>query len=183
MNPGKYTPEFCTAMELVLKDETGEESFCDPSRRDLYVGLSADRASKWGLGELSALTSEQIVKAYYEKVWQKLELEKLPPGLGYFMLDCGVRFGEDNAWNWLCFALELPPGNTDKKLVWHLVSLKTSRDVVLLIDSYVRRRLKVDAKWGLCKHWWTNRANRARDRAVKLNRGELLGDGTDGRNG
>ena len=44
----------------------------------------------------------------------------------------------------------------------------TTADIIRQMDVLVRRRLKVQPEWGECAHWWTNRANRARDRAVKL---------------
>lgn len=147
-----------TALDLALHwlilDETGEESTNDPSRND-----PATRCATTHTREIFEVT-----------LWERLAAERLPRGLDYYVLDCAFRFTIDDVQRWLNLSLRLPPENKSFKLVETCLQQQTVRDTILLMDAFVRRKLKTDPGWMMCKHWWTNRANRVRDRAVALSR-------------
>ena len=156
---------FERAVEAILKDESGEEAENDPSRAEARFGVFTHEV---GVDSREEITLE-AAKAFYLQLWNRALCEKYSPALGYYMLDLSCRFGPEVPQKWMRLALGLDQlaglGQLNAKL-----EQLTTRDVILLMEVFVRRRLKSDARWEVCKHWWTNRANRARDRAVKWSR-------------
>ena len=144
-------------MRAILIDESGREARNDPSRANTRFGFK--------LKEGEELSKDEAIERL-SKLWFEVQGERFSPGLGYFMLDVSLRFSPELAHRWLRLSLGL-----DQLASWGVVAgkldEKTPRDIILLMDTFVRRRLKSEGLWPMCKHWWTNRANRARDRAVK----------------
>lgn len=159
---------FQRAVNYILVDETGEEAKNDPSRAEARFGLFEGQYRLYrGIPIEEASRSE--AREVYRLYWEMLHGKELSPPLGYYLLDVAIRFNPGLAERWLRLALGL-----DQLAVWGQVKTKleelTTRDIVLLVEVFVRRRLKSDPQWEECKHWWTNRANRSRDRAVKWSR-------------
>lgn len=155
---------FIRAWEGLLKDETGAESRNDPSRRNHVYGVARDTVGKWldgaGGGSLrgEGPSTGELQRLFHEKLWIVLSCNLLPAGVDYFVFDCGVRFSPGDSTRWLRLASEAGDPLVEP----------TPGDVIRRMDVFVRRRLKSDPRWEEYKHWWTNRANRARDRALKM---------------
>lgn len=164
---------FERSVEWLLTDETGEEAQNDPSRAGNTYGLNATHLDSWGIGVDSladVLTREFVETLYLDHIWTPCSCDALPSGLDYWLFDLGYRFNTVVAKRWLCTALKLNIDRFDIKLINSILEKRTPRDVIVEMDVLVRRRLKVQPDWDECKHWWTNRSNRARDRAIKLSR-------------
>lgn len=163
-------------IRAVLADETGRESQNDPSRSSLRFGIK-----DWGVME----PGEAGARERYAALWIAENFESYSLSLGYYLFDLSIRFNPVLAFRWLKLGLGLDQLADEKQVRLRLEQL-TTRDVILLMEVYVRRRLKSEPQWPECKHWWTNRANRARDRAVKWSLGESdedeSGGGIAGRN-
>lgn len=167
---------FLQAFRYLIVDETGPESKNDPSRRGHTLGVDNSVISGWIdpiPGNTDGLCPAELELVFFAKIWKVCHCSELSPGLGYFIFDCGVRFGAANASRWLNLAAGLDMLRAfDKRLLTNI----SPADLVRRVDVYVRRRLKADPQWEVCKHWWTNRANRARDRALKMIREEEVNE-------
>lgn len=161
------------AVKWLLRDETGDEAQNDPSRKENVNGLSNKRVGLW-TGSVdwadSDFTPAFAAELLLVHVWHPCGCDLLPSGLDYWTFDLGYRFSPVDARRWLCLAAGLRPEKFDPRLLEAMMGKKTPRDLILEMDVFVRRRQKVDPQWDVCKHWWTNRSNRARDRAIKLSR-------------
>ena len=161
---------FRQAVEWLEIDETGKEAKNDPSRAYNKFGVTEHMVKEWtGKTYSPGFSREEARDLLLKYKWIPLNCNKLPKGLDYWIFDCGYRFGPI-AVKWLYYALKLKGEKEEEKLLIEVLKTKIPRDVILEIDVYARKRLKVDPLWGECKHWWTNRTNRARDRAVKFSR-------------
>lgn len=164
---------FKRSVELLLTDETGEEAANDPTRSGNVFGISPARLDLWAGDSYPGdkrLTRQNAIDLYKVHLWDACGCGSFVTGLDYWVFDCGYRFSPNDAFRWSYLALGLDPVRSSKVLFQELLSKRTPRDVILEMDVFVRRRMKVDPKWEVCKHWWTNRANRARDRAVKMSK-------------
>jgi lysozyme family protein len=155
---------FERAVEAILVDEGGEEAENDPSRAGARFGVSAER-----IGILKEDLTKELAICFYAELWTAAGCEERSPALGYYLLDLSLRFSPEVAQKWLRLALGLDQLAGKGQVEAKLAQIST-RDLILLMEVFVRRRLKSDPRWEECKHWWTNRANRARDRAVKWSR-------------
>lgn len=159
---------FRLAVSLLTRDEQGPESMNDPSRNSKILGVMDHRLAGWlsiPVDRIKTTRHGDIERALRKEVWEACGCNGLPCGVDYFIFDCGVRFSIDDALRWLRLAYEINPTT---EITESILSRFTPADAIRRVDVYVRRRLKSEAQWDECKHWWTNRANRARDRALKM---------------
>lgn len=163
---------FKSSIEWLFIDETGAESKAVPGQPLKVHAISAKHLALWTgrignrIDELSRVDAVALLRAH---VWNEVGADNLESGLDYWCFDTCYRFGGDNCRRWLNLALGLDAHRkTDPAVIAACKAKMTTRDIILQMDVLVRRRLKVDPQWEECKHWWTNRTNRARDRAVKL---------------
>lgn len=170
---------FETAFTWLLIDESGPESKNDPSRGEVSFGVTAKKQALWldKIEPFAAYSRDDAKTLLKMHVWDKVYSDELSRGLDYWMFDCGYRFSPQDAVRWLSLSLDLKP-QAESRLVLEIVRTKSARDVILNMEVLVRRRMRVDPLWEECKHWWTNRTTRARDRAIKFSRN---GDKTNGK--
>lgn len=159
---------FQLAVKYIITDETGEEAHNDPSRKTRVYGLTAANCKEFTGKEIEEIVEEDIIRGY-KNIWDVFSGDDLSPPLAYYMLDLSVRFDPIVAQRWFRLSLGLDILAHKSQVKAKLESI-TTRDIIVLMEVYVRRRLKSEQRWNECKHWWTNRANRVRDRAVKWSR-------------
>lgn len=166
---------FDQAVKWLWVDETGIEAENDPSRSSNRFGVSLAMLSLWTGDRMydASFDKKRARGLFLDHIWNPFGCSDLPAGLDYWVFDCGYRFG-GVAKNWLALSLKLNPFKAEPRLVAEMIKKQTPRDIILEMDVFVRRRMKSDPAWEECKHWWTNRTNRARDRAIKLSRGEKV---------
>lgn len=163
---------FSRSLRALLTDEGGIEAQNDPSREKLRFGVSERMLTLWDAKHpFDELTAQQAAAMLQEHLWSRAGCAEYPVGLDYFMFDASWRFGSEQAEKWIKLAVGLDM-LAQRKMMLVLVSQLTASDCIRLVDVYIRRRLKSDPRWEVCKHWWTNRSNRVRDRALKMARGE-----------
>lgn len=163
---------FPKAIEWLLIDESGEEAKNDPSRPAKRFGVSLKQLAAWTgrIGNrLDELSKADAIAFLRVNCWNAVRADDLPSGLDYWFFDICYRFDPASCRRWYLMALGFDGiREPDEKAVAAVAGKMTASDIIRQMDVLVRRRLKVQPEWGECAHWWTNRANRARDRAVKL---------------
>lgn len=92
----------------------------------------------------------------FPALWDELELSKHVPAFAAFCFDAALMCDAEVVQNWM----RLAPKDGDPE-----VRIST-------IEFYWRRRLKVDLGWKEHGPAWTNRVNRAKQRALKMMREE-----------
>lgn len=168
-SPPRTEPGLNCAIKWLLIDEGGNEAKNDPSRAPMVYAIDARRLAVW-TGSLEKrideLDKEEAIALLYTHLWSVARCGELPAGLDYWVFDCAYRFSPGDAIRWLHLALGIPPVS-EPRLRDQMLKVKSVRDVVCTMEGLVRRRMKISPHWEECKHWWTNRTTRARERALK----------------
>lgn len=116
---------------------------------------------------LAKLDRPRALRLYAKVYWKYPGCDDLSPGLDYFVFDSSLVCGGPGVVaRWLQL-LAGPVGRTYEEAVEYLNSLDLET-ALSGIEFYRRRRFKSDPLWGVLGPEWTNRTNRAKQRALKL---------------
>ena len=91
--------------------------------------------------------------------WDELQLAVFPPGVDYYVLDCGLLYGRAVAHNWY-LACVLNP--TIPLSVGSLAATIERMDIIR------RRRVRMEPEWQVKPEALMNRLLRSKKRALKL---------------
>lgn len=151
------------AVKWLFADELGDEAKHDPLREGQQFGVPARVAA--GRKVAGKIDAEEILR---HELWLKGKCNHLPRGLDYFFFDLSHRFGLEVATRWLLWSD--PRGGRAEVVTSSLLDTLRGREreVIEHLDSVTRRSLRSRSGWGEYKHLWTNRANRAKKRAVGM---------------
>lgn len=139
---------FQQSVEWLVRDETGPEA----------VALHSSVERFEGEGYALWLRSDY---------WDPLLLDHWRAGLDYYLFDLSFRFSPRLVRWWV----ERITGECYEDAESALCCVSVP-DAIGHLDHISRENLKSRVDWFKNKHWWTNRANRPKIRAVKLSRGE-----------
>lgn len=139
---------FDQSIEWLVKDETGPEA--KALKSSVMPKLLERDYKDW-------------LKADY---WDPLLLDYWRSGLDYYLFDLSFRFSPRLVRWWV----ERITGECYEDAEKALCCISVP-DAIAHLDHISRENLKSRKDWFINKHWWTNRANRPRSRAVKLSEG------------
>lgn len=106
-----------------------------------------------------------------DDLWFTMGLDHYPPGLDYYLLDCGAAVGYSTTERWLGILLEIPQGVSDKFWIEATKRLRLYPDLGPLIDGiemFRRRRARAEPGWDEERSVRVNRLIRAKSRAIKM---------------
>lgn len=129
-----------------------------------FRGISEKEAR----GKIASLEEAEVIQIYSKLYWGPLKCDDLPNGVDYFIFDSGLHSGIFAAAKWLQGALGV---KADGKI--GPITIAASHEVAPLtilgeVIERRRRHLKTRPDWRHFSLGWTNRVNKARDRALKM---------------
>ena len=117
---------------------------------------------------LANLDKAGALRIYAKVYWKHLGCDGARGGLDYFIFDSSlVCGGPGNVARWIQL-LAAPGGNCrfDEALAWvNSLDLETA---IRGLEFYRRRRLRASPQWPVLGAEWTNRCNRAKQRALAM---------------
>ena len=111
-----------------------------------------------------------IMEQVLDDIWIAMGLDFYPPGMDYYLLDCGASAGYSTAERWLGILLEIPPG-IDKFWIEATKRLRLYSDLAPILDGlemFRRRRARAEPGWDDERSRRVNRLIRAKSRAIKM---------------
>ncbi len=122
------------------------------------------------LGLEDSISGRVIMEQVLDDIWLAMGLDLYPPGMDYYLLDCGATAGYATAERWLGILLEIPPG-IDKFWIEATERLRLYPDLEPLLDGlemFRRRRARAEPGWEEDRSRRVNRLIRAKSRAIKM---------------
>ncbi len=117
---------------------------------------------------VSNLEKAQALRIYAKHYWRHVACDDLQSGLDYFAFDSSlVCGGPGNVARWIqLLAFPAGTGSFDEAVRYlNSIELETA---ISGIEFYRRRRFRASPQWHVLGPEWTNRTNRAKQRALKL---------------
>lgn len=111
-----------------------------------------------------------IMEQVLDDIWFTMGLDHYPPGVDYYLLDCGATAGYATAERWLGILLNVPSG-TDKFWIEATKRLRLYPDLAPIFDGlemFRRRRARAEPGWDDDRSRRVNRLIRAKSRAIKM---------------
>lgn len=167
-----HNERFERAFATLLVDESGPEA--EAIRGFTRFTIDLEQLRSWyydpllTVDDLKVVDQLEAAQLVHDNCWIKSSAELLPHGLDYYCFDSTFRFGQMNTMRWLNLACGLDSRANLFQSTFEALRKLPLEPVIVAMDLLIRRRLKSHAQWTENKHWWTNRCNRARDRALKV---------------
>ena len=159
-----------TSFEYALRDE-GENlhSFRGLKKYGITLEVLQEFSHKDATSSvLAAIDRRSAFKLWHQIYWKHLSCDSLTDGLDYFVFDSSLVCGGPRVvGGWLqLLAFPAGTGSFDESIEYlNSIELETA---ICGVEFYRRRRLRCSPTWPVLGAEWTNRCNRAKQRALVL---------------